>query len=247
MFRQDQWLHSCRPLTGAGWRHGWSDGGGPDFKSDPAGPAHARAMTELCRRAGLAEAAWCRQVHGGLVLKARGPGLAGEADALWTDRPGLGVTGRSADCPLILLAGRREDGGRLAGFAHASWRSTVRGITASLAEALLLAGALPGSLEAVVCPSAGPCCYEVGGEVRQEALARLGAGAADFFRPRKEKHMLDLWAANRRQLQTAGVGQDRIHLSGRCTICGAPDGDLRFASYRRQGRQAGRFAAVIGF
>lgn len=247
MFTADRWLHRCSPLAADGWLHGWSDRQGPGFKSPPAGPEHAAAMEELCRRVGLGQAAWCDQVHGGRVLQATGAGLAGQADALWTDRPQLGVAGRSADCPLILLAGRRSGGERLAGFAHASWRSTVRGITAGLANALTEAGAEPATLQAVICPSAGPCCYEVGQEVRAEALKRLGPGAAAFFAERQDKYLLDLWAANTAQLVAAGVPGHRIYPTGWCTICGGPTRDLRFPSYRREADRAGRFAAVIGF
>lgn len=247
MFTADRWLHRCTPLADDGWLHGWSDGAGPAFKSSPAAPPHAAAMTELCRRVGLPAAAWCDQVHGGRVLRAAGPGLAGQADALWTDRPGLGVAGRSADCPLILVAGTRADGRPVAGFAHASWRSTVRGITASLVQTLRQAGALPATLRAVICPSAGPCCYEVGKEVRDEAVARLGAGAVAFFTPRQDRFLLDLWAANAAQLTAGGVPAGRIHATGWCTICGGPAADLRFPSYRREGDRAGRFAAIIGF
>lgn len=57
MFKKTDWLHSFDPLTAAGWIHGWSDGDGPDFKSPTQGPAHQKAMKELCRKAGLHRAA----------------------------------------------------------------------------------------------------------------------------------------------------------------------------------------------
>lgn len=247
MFTENDWLHSCDPLTAGGWAHGWSDITGPEFKSPVQGTAHRKAMMELCREVGLKSAAWTEQVHGGTVLKVQTAGLAGQADALWTDRPGLGVVGRSADCPLILMGGTLENGDRVAGFAHASWRSTVRGITGSLAGALLQAGAGPGSIQAVICPSAGPCCYEVGEEIREEACQRLGSRAAVHFHRHQQRIILDLWSANSDQLIQAGVDPGRIHWSDRCTICGSPAGDFRFPSYRRQGQQAGRFAAIIGF
>ena len=241
------WLHRDARLQAAGWRHGWTDDTGPDFKSAPHSEAHARAMAELCQAAGLTEVAWCAQEHGGTLLKASTEGLAGPADALWTDRPGLGVVGRSADCPLVLLAGFTARGKKLAGFAHASWRSTVRGITRKLADALLAAGVQPGTTEAVICPSAGPCCYEVGAEVKAEAELRLGSEAAAFFTSNGAgKHIMDLWAASCAQLVAAGLPARNIRHTGWCTICGGPERDLRFASYRRQGEQAGRFAAVIG-
>jgi YfiH family protein len=234
-------IHDHPLLAAPPFRHGWTDARGPDFKTDPAGCDHARATARLARGVGLARAAWARQVHGPGVLEVAGPGLAGDADALWTATPGLGVVGRSADCPLVLVVGRRSDGRGLAGFAHASWRSTLRGITGSLVSAMTAGGADPVSLRAVICPSAGPCCYEVGEEVRESFTGALGPTAATFFIGGPGKPRLDLWRANRCQLQTAGVPGDRIALAGVCTICGKG-----YPSYRRDGARAGRFAAVVG-
>ena len=244
---ENPWLHTCPALCTSGWAHGWTDQGGPDFKTDLQGSAHRQALVSLCREVGLADAAWAEQVHGGTVLKVETAGPAGQADALWTDRPELGVVGRSADCPLVLVAGVTFSGNKLAGIAHASWRSTVRNITGSLVSAMTQAGAVPLSLQAVICPSAGPCCYQVGEEVLEEACARLGDGAALHFHQQDGHLIMDLWSAASDQLVQGGVEPARIHWSGHCTICGGPEGDLSFPSYRRQGETAGRFAAILGF
>ena len=164
------WFVPAPALSRPIWRAGWTTARGPGFKSDPAGRDHEHAVAKLTKAAGLQGAAWVRQVHGGTVLQAATEGCLGEADALWTDRPGLGVVGRSADCPLILIGGKKNSGDRVWGFAHASWRSTVRRITGNLIAAMTAGGGDPASMRAVIGPSAGPCCYEVGPEVRREAL-----------------------------------------------------------------------------
>lgn len=243
MTRGADWLQQASLLTAGNWRHGWTTTQGPDFVGDLASEDHFACVTELVQAAELKAGAWARQVHGGQVLQVTESGFAGEADALWSDQTGLGVIGRSADCPLILVGGSRQDGSHVWGFAHASWRSTVKGITAGLILALTEAGADPAGLRAVICPSAGPCCYEVGDEVRKKALETLGPGAAWFFLERINGLVFDLWAANIAQLTAAGVTEDHIFNVNHCTICG---GD-RYPSYRRDGDKAGRFAAVIGF
>lgn len=229
----------------ADWVAGWTDASGPDFGSPADSPEQAAQVDALAAATGLHQAAWVQQVHGGTVLRAGSGGCIGQADALWTDVPGLGVVGRSADCPLVLVGGSRGDGTALAGFAHASWRSTVAGITPALVGALLDAGAEPVSLRAQISPSAGPCCYEVRDDVRDAALERLGPGAAPFFTPRREagpgSWILDLWSANLTQLMGCGVPPANIRTAGECTIC-----NDRYFSYRRQGQAAGRFAALIG-
>lgn len=238
-----KWLHQAPLLAVEKWRHGWTTTEGPEFRSDPAGADHEKSVAALASATGLKSCAWARQVHGGRVLQVSESGFAGEADALWTVQPGLGVVGRGADCPLILVGGKMPDGSRIWGFAHASWRSTVQGITAGLVLAMTDQGAGADTLRAVICPSAGPCCYEVGEDVHRAATTSLGPGAAWFFLERTSGFTFDLWNANQAQLTAGGVLQDNIFTVGHCTICG---GDL-FPSFRRDGDRAGRFAAVIGY
>jgi copper oxidase (laccase) domain-containing protein len=158
-----------------------------------------------------------------------------------TATPGLAVLGRSADCPLVLAAAPLAAGGWAVGFAHASWRSTVAGITREMIAALARLGGDPATITAAIAPSAGPCCYEVGDEVRDAALAALGDDVARHFLPRGDRWHFDLWAANLAQLAAAGVAPARVTISGVCTICHGE----RFWSWRAQGPAAGRFAAAI--
>ncbi len=218
---------------------------GPDFGPDALTPACAQAAAATAAALGLRAAAWVRQVHGATVLRATSGGLCGEADALVCDTPGLGVLGRSADCPLVLVAGRRTDGRGAVGFAHASWRSTVAGVTAAMLDRLTgELGVLPASIVAAIAPSAGACCYEVGDEVVAAAHAALGPDADTFFTApgSNGRRRFDLLAANRAQLAAAGVPTSRVADSGVCTICRGE----RFWSWRRERQTAGRFAAVIG-
>ncbi len=212
-----------------------------DLSTDPASSAHAGTVAGLAVALGLDGIAWARQVHGGEVRQVTAPGCAGEADALWTDRAGLGVMGRSADCPILLLTGHRADGSALWGMAHASWRSTVTGITSSLLAAMAGAGLDAATLRAAIAPSAGPCCYEVGEDVRCAALDGLGDHAAAFFEIRGDRLYFDLWAANHDALARAQVAAGTVCVDGRCTICGEG-----FPSYRREGERAGRFGVVLG-
>ena len=79
---------------------------------------------------------------------------------------------------------------------------------------------------AIVGPTIGPCCYEVGEEVASPFRARFGA---DVVTGRK----LDLWTSAERALREAGCASvERLDL---CTAC-APD---RFFSYRRNGKPRG--------
>src|SRR5690606_30830206 len=125
------------------------------------------------------------------------------------------------------------------GLVHAGWRGTCQGIAARAVEAMAHAfGTRPQSCEAVLGPSIGPCCYEVGPEVAE----RFAGWAESPVRVRDGRLHLDLWAANRHLLEAAGVPAANSHTAAMCTRCRSD----RFVSYRAAGGQTGRMAAVIG-
>jgi hypothetical protein len=228
---------------------------GPDVQQVRHDPA--AAGREIASVLALEEAAFLEQVHGGDVLICEQGGCAGFADGLVTCRNGLAVLGKSGDCPIVLIADRRS---RAVGFAHASWRATVAGIVPATVRRMVDLGCRPCDLVACICPSAGPCCYEVGEEVRSAAVEGIGPHAAAFFRPSgwqrqaelvdgpsgtspiSSKYQFDLWQANTDALVRVGLAPESVHVSGVCTLC---RNDL-FPSHRKEGNAAGRFAGVIG-
>jgi YfiH family protein len=210
---------------------------GPSIPSDPQllGPT-AITLRDRLRLEGIA---WCRQVHGTDVLRAHDHGALEAGDGLVTDRLGLGLMGRSADCPLILVADRE---GRGVGMAHASWRGTVGRIARELVRRLEECFHVPPrDCIAAICPSAGPCCYEVGPEVREAAISAIGSHAAGFFHLDSGSLRFDLWKANASELIRSGIPKQDVHIAEVCTIC---HNDL-YPSYRAEGSAAGRFASVI--
>jgi copper oxidase (laccase) domain-containing protein len=104
-------------------------------------------------------------------------------------------------------------------------------------ERLVAAGSEAGDLLAALGPGIGPCCYEVGDELK-------ASFPPQFFRdgPRGRRH-LDVRAANRAQLLEAGLRREHIHSVDHCTRCRA---DL-YHSYRRDGKAAGRMINFVGF
>jgi purine-nucleoside/S-methyl-5'-thioadenosine phosphorylase / adenosine deaminase len=177
-----------------------------------------------------------KQVHGSAIRRAPWAGTP-EADAALAEDPGLLLGIETADClPLLIVDPRR----RVAAAAHAGWRGTAQGVASVAARALIDSGSDPAHLVAALGPAAGPCCYEVGEEVRDA----FGAGAEGFFRPgpRGRPH-LDVPAANRAQLLAAGLRAEAIHRVDECTLC-QPD---LYHSYRREGAGGGRMVSFVGF
>src|SRR5262245_40760634 len=205
------------------------------------GPAGAETRDDGRRRVASAlrehgQLLLLKQVHGATVIAAPWQGTP-EADAATCHASGplLGI--ETADCLPVLLV---DPGRRAVAAAHAGWRGTAAGVARRAVEALAAAGSAPADLLAALGPGIGPCCYEVGEDVR----SAFGPGAQAWFRPgpRGRPH-LDVRAANRAQLLAAGLRPEAIHDLDHCTFCRA---DL-YHSYRREGKGAGRMINFVGF
>jgi polyphenol oxidase len=172
--------------------------------------------------------AYGRQVHGTRVRRVSAPSqeepTLAEADGHATALPGLAPMVLTADCLPIAIAG---DGS--VAMLHAGWRGLAAGVVWEGASAVRELGSR-GPLLAAIGPGAGPCCYEVGEEVRA-AFASHGSQV-------RRGSNLDLKAIARLELERAGV--TRVHDVELCTICSDPS---LFYSHRRDhgitGRQAG--------
>jgi len=197
----------------------------------------------------LSRAVMAGLVHGDRVVAVTGEEPRGshdevrlvpECDALITDQPGIALIVTAADCvPIFLYDPVR----RAISAIHAGWRGTVAGIAGRAAEAMQATyGCRPENMLAAVGPSIGPCCYEVDDAVAGPLRQYYGEAARGMLTPvaeRPGKFMLDLWEANRRDLERAGI--TRVSISGTCTSCGTD----RLFSHRAERGTAGRGAAVI--
>lgn len=191
-----------------------------------------------------------RQVHGRRVMVVRPPvegraatppGLQ-DADAIAGAVGDAVLTVRVADCMPLLLAG---PSGAVVAAVHAGWRGTAAGIIGEAVRTLHREWHVaPGTIVAVVGPSIGPCCYQVGPDV---AAAFAAAGwdersCARWFRPDVEDRLrLDLWTAAVDQFVAEGVPAGAVHASGLCTACHLD----AFYSYRVEGPRAGRLFGLI--
>jgi YfiH family protein len=200
-------------------------------ESREEGRARVRAALDRSGRLFL-----MRQVHGATVLDAPWEGTP-EADAAVSGERGVLVGVSTADCLPVLLV---DPVHRIAAAVHAGWRGTVAFVVTRAVEALLARGSRPDDLVAALGPCIGPCCYEVGEELREA----FGPEGEDFFRagPRGRPH-LDVRAANTRQLRRAGVAAERIHHVDDCTAC-RPE---HYYSYRRDGPGTGRMISFVGY
>lgn len=189
------------------------------------------------------------QVHGNEVVVVRaGQTLPGDftwrepqADIILSDDPAVALAVQVADCVPLLIADRAS---RAVAAAHAGWRGTAVDVAGTAVTALAREfGSRPENLVVAHGPSIGPCCYEVGEELVDAFRPGRFSQKTDrwFFRDAAGHLRLDLWAANRDQLLSAGVAAENIHQAALCTAS-LPK---LFASYRRDGKGTGRIAGVI--
>lgn len=169
-------------------------------------------------------------VHGTNVARVDEPSdVIQGVDGLVTDRRDVALFATFADCyPVVLWDPVR----RCVGLAHAGWRGTRAGIAAAAVRRMReVYGSAPADIRAGIGPGICGRCYEVGADVATQFDRRFVApGPNDRF-------LLDLAAANRAQLEEAGVGE--VRTIGLCTK------ETRFLPSHRRDGDGTRFGAIV--
>jgi len=180
-----------------------------------------------------------RQVHSAKVIRADMPVDAKEqGDAMTTDKTGLLLLMRFADCVPILFVDPQK---RVIAIAHAGWKGTLKGIAFAVVEKMRAEFDVDaGNLFVGIGPSIGPDHYQVGSDVIRKTEQVFPGKSDQVLREGPDGVKLDLWKANELHLRRAGV--ERIEIAGLCTGC---DID-QWYSHREEKGSTGRFAAVIG-
>ncbi len=187
-------------------------------------PLRVEENRELLSRAtgmDLKKAVWVDQIHGDKILKLDAKnspkgGTLGEADGLITQTAGVPIMIQVADCLPVLFYDPIH---KAIGLAHAGWRGTVTHVAAKT----LLAmgenyGTRPEEVRAALGPCIGPCCFEVGEDVRIQ-FADVFPWAAEVMEGSTKDHWkLNLSEANARQLIEVGVKKENLIRSELCTI-----------------------------
>lgn len=185
------------------------------------------------------------QVHGNQVVLVEKPRANDEphkkADVILTNREGVSLFMRFADCVPILLY---DPGKRVIGLAHAGWQGTILQ-TAKRAVEMMEAryGTNPAEIIASLGPSIAKHHYPVGADVVKRVQAVFGREAQEVLESgngiSSSGMYFDLWHANRLILEKAGVNQ--VEVAGLCTACHLAD----WYSHRAEGGRTGRFGALV--
>jgi polyphenol oxidase len=168
-------------------------------------------------------------VHGSTIARVDEPkNVVQGVDGLVTNQRGVALFATFADCyPIVLW----DPLTRSAGLAHAGWRGTVAGVAKAAVKAMNDEyGSAPENIRAGIGPGICGRCYEVGSDVASQF-------EATFVTPSGDRFFLDLAAANRAQLEEAGVSD--VHVIGLCTK------ETDFLPSHRRTPDGTRFGAIV--
>ena len=184
-----------------------------------------------------------RQVHGNRIVEISGdedPLSLPSCDGLLTDRPGIALGIKTADCVPILFADR---GRAVVGAAHAGWRGTVLGIAARMVGRMVNRyGSGKQDIVALIGPAVGACCYEVDAPVFEAFSGVMDMDTVSRRLPDGRHWLIDLKRANALQLTAAGIPADNILVADFCTAC---RNDLFYSHRAAGGKAEGRQLNVV--
>lgn len=160
-----------------------------------------------------------------------------QADVIITDRPGVTLLMRFADCvPIFLYDPKR----RVVGLAHAGWQGTVlKTVQAAVKTMQAQYQCHPADILAGIGPSIAKHHYQVGEDVISKVEMAFGKDSNFILSHQDGAVQLDLWEANRLILAEAGIRY--IEVAGICTACQLDD----WFSHRGENGKTGRFGGLI--
>ena len=184
---------------------------GPGSQDDPALVDENRARA--ARGLNLAPATLCGlyQYHSAEIMTYTAdhpPHERPKADGLVTNLPDLTLAILTADCAPIFFIDHKA---AIIGACHAGWRGAVSGVIENTVQAMCTLGARADNIRMIIGPTIAQPSYQVGTDMRNEALASAaGDRATACFSPdNKEpgKWFFDLPAFCSLAGQSAGLTQ----------------------------------------
>lgn len=146
-----------------------------------------------------------------------------QADAIISDRSGLGLAVATADCvPLFLVCTKTKQIANV----HAGWQGTLLSITTQSVQKMIANGADPQQMVAALGPSIHAETYPVQSDVRDQ-FATERPETLDYFKPFEDRWCMDIPSMVKDELKHIGITQ----------IWQSPTNvftDTKYCSYRRR-------------
>jgi YfiH family protein len=181
------------------------------------------------------------QIHSTNVIKINKPRIHDQnyikADAMITNKPGVALLMRFADCVPILLFDPIRN---VIGLVHAGWIGSLKKITKKTIERM--SEEYCSNINNVIAgigPSIGIDHYPVGAEVINQIKKTFPLDWEKLIQKRGRQDHLDLWKTNELVLRESGVVN--IEHANICTASNTSD----WFSHRGENGNTGRFGVVI--
>ncbi len=156
-------------------------------------------------------------------------------DALMTQQKGLVLTVMVADCIPILIY---DPVHQAIAAVHAGRAGAFMNIVQKTVDEMHLRyKSRPEDIVVSMGPSIRSCCYEIGGDVIEEAKA---LGYETFMQTKEKSTFLDIRGIVKKQMHDAGILTQKIEDISECTSCR----NEKYFSFRKEG-QTGRFCGAI--
>lgn len=182
-----------------------------------------------------------KQVHGSTIriVDENNIGETVEADGIITNLAKTPILTFVADCVSV---GVIDINKKIIGVAHAGWRGTFDEIGCKLIN--IMSEKFQSKREdiiAIIGPSIGPCCYEVGEDLMKKFNDKFTYIDNSFCIMKEGRYFLDLWKVNENTLINSGIKRENIINLNLCTYC---TNDL-FHSYRRDNGTSKRMGLIL--
>lgn len=165
--------------------------------------------------------------------------VVGKVDGLVTDRPGIVLGIKTADCLPILFY---DPVAKVIGAVHAGWRGVLAKTPQKMIDVMIKIGCSPLNIIIGVGPYIGSCCYLIHEERAQKFIREFG-NLKRMLVKRKKGFYLDLMVPTKAQLICSGVSEVNIYSNSVCNSCHLDD----FFSYRKDTAETyGEMLSVIG-
>ena len=174
------------------------------------------------------------QVHSSKVIMADVPGDYDIADGIINKGGNLICSIKVADCLPIYFVNNNT---KTIGLVHAGWRGLSLGIINEFANNINNYKEITSDYYVLIGPSIQSCCFEI----KDDVLASFDSRFYKQIGNNSYKVNLQEWAVH--QLMDIGIDKKNISVIDRCTYCL----DTIYHSYRRNGQDAGRMYALIGW
>ena len=167
-------------------------------------------------------------------------------DGYITDRQGVVLGVRTADCvPILLYAAPHNGFGGAVAAVHAGWRGTVSKIVINAIDKIIEKGAGLQEIKVAIGPAIEKCCYEVRDDFYHSFKEFAGEEITEKFvksdTVRDGVWWADLKGVNRELLIQRGIPRENIDVCELCTCC-MPD---EFYSHRYTKGKRGTMLSVI--